>query len=60
MESIKNFKGIGPEVTFGPDRRQGSRSEFLAKCVEGGKTVRLSDWKTSDIDVQDVIKRLRR
>ena len=60
MESIKNFKGIGAEITFGPNKRQGTRSEFLGKCVEGGKTVRISDWKTSDIDVQEVIKRLSR
>jgi len=60
MESIKSFKGIGPEITFGPNKRQGTRSEFLAKCMEDGKTVRISDWKTSDIDIQEVIKRLRR
>ena len=60
MESIKSFKGIGPEISFGPNKRQGTRSEFLAKCVEDGKTVRISDWKTSDIDIQEVIKRLRR
>ena len=60
METLKGFKGIGPDVTFGPNIRQGSRAEFLAKCVEGGKTVRLSDWITPDIDVQEVIKRLRK
>jgi len=60
MESIKNFKGIGPEISFGPNKRQGTRSEFLGKCVQGGSTVRLSDWKSSDIDIQEVIKRLRR
>jgi len=60
METIKGFKGVGPDVTYGPGIRQGSRSEFLAKCVEGGKTERLSDWITSDIDVKEVIKRLRK
>jgi hypothetical protein len=57
METIKDFQGIGPKVSFGPDRRQGSRSVFLGKCAEGGKAVRLSDWMTSDVNVQEVIKR---
>jgi branched-chain amino acid transport system substrate-binding protein len=59
MESLKDFKGIGAKITFGPDRRQGTRASFLARCVEGGKTVRFSDWMNADIDVQKVIGRLR-
>jgi ABC-type branched-subunit amino acid transport system substrate-binding protein len=58
METIKDFKGIGPKISFGPDKRQGSRSVFLAKCAEGGKAVRISDWMTADIDLQEVLKRL--
>jgi len=60
MESLKDFQGIGAKITFGPDRRQGTRASFLARCVEGGKTVRFSDWINADIDVQEVIKRLRK
>ena len=60
MEGIKDFQGIGPKISFGPDQRQGTRSEFLAKCGEGGKSIRLSDWITSDIDLGEVIKRLGR
>jgi ABC-type branched-subunit amino acid transport system substrate-binding protein len=60
MESIKDFKGIGPKITFGPNQRQGARATFIAKCGEGGKTIRLTDWLTSDIDIQEVIKRLRK
>jgi branched-chain amino acid transport system substrate-binding protein len=59
MESLKDFQGIGAKITFGPDRRQGTRASFLARCVEGGKTVRFSDWMNADIDVQKVIGRLR-
>ena len=59
MESIKDFQGIGPKMTFGPNKRQGSRSFFLAKCVEGGKAIKLSEWMTSDIDVQEVLERLK-
>jgi len=60
MDSIKDFQGIGPKVSYGPNKRQGTRSLFLAKCVEGGELVRLSDWMTSDIDVPKMLKRLGR
>ncbi len=59
METLKDFQGIGPKITYGPNQRQGSRSFFLAKSTEGGKLVRISEWMTSDIDVQEVIRRLR-
>jgi len=58
MESIKDFQGIGPKMNFAPNKRQGARSCFIGKCVEGGKPVRLSDWMTADVDVRDAIKRL--
>ena len=60
MNSIKDFQGIGPKISYGPDKKQGTRSLFLAKCLEGGKMERLSDWMTSDIDLQDVLKKLGR
>jgi hypothetical protein len=59
MESIKDFKGIGPNVSFGPNQRQGTRAFFIAKCADGGKAVRLTDWIDSEVDIQEVIKRLR-
>ncbi|MFH1481798.1 MAG: ABC transporter substrate-binding protein [Pseudomonadota bacterium] len=58
MESVKDFQGIGPKISFGPDQRQGTRSVFFAKCVEGGKPVRLSEWMSSDIKLDAVAKRL--
>jgi branched-chain amino acid transport system substrate-binding protein len=44
LESIKGYRDIfnGPEVSFGPDKRQGASSSFLA-VVKGGRWVRLSD-----------------
>jgi ABC-type branched-subunit amino acid transport system substrate-binding protein len=60
METIRDFKGIGPKISYGPNERQGSRSSFLARCVEGGRGERISDWMTSDIDVYEVIKRIGR
>ncbi|MBC8183386.1 ABC transporter substrate-binding protein [candidate division KSB1 bacterium] len=59
MESLKDFQGIGPKVTYSPDTRQGSRSVFLSKCTEDGTAKRLTDWVTSDIDVEQVLKKTR-
>ncbi len=44
LESIKGYRDIfnGPEASFGPDRRQGASSSFLA-VVKGGRWVRLTD-----------------
>src|SRR5262245_27179612 len=44
LEAIKGYKDIfkGPEVSFGPNIRQGANSSFLAK-VEGGRWVRLTE-----------------
>jgi ABC-type branched-subunit amino acid transport system substrate-binding protein len=59
MESIKDWEsGIGLRITYGPNQRQGTRDSYLAKCTEDGKAVRISEWMTSDIDIQEVIKRL--
>jgi ABC-type branched-subunit amino acid transport system substrate-binding protein len=51
MEGIKGFQGIGGEVSyaaFDPQdaygSRQGVKTVFLAKCLEGGKAEKLSDW----------------
>ena len=60
MESLKDFQGIGAKITFGPDRRQGTRASFLARAVEGGKAVRFSDWINADIDLQEVIRRMNK
>jgi branched-chain amino acid transport system substrate-binding protein len=60
MDSIKDYKGIGPKLSFSAEKRQGTRSVFLAKCLEGGKIEKISDWMTSDLDVQKVLKRLGR
>ena len=60
METLKDFQGIGPKISFGPKQRQGTRSVFLAKVLEGGKIKRLSDWMTADVDLQEALKRLGR
>ena len=50
METIKGFKGVGPEVNFKPfDKkdiysRQGTQSTFLVQCLAEGKAKKLTDW----------------
>ena len=44
LESVKGYRDIfnGPEANFGPDKRQGANSSFLA-VVKGGRWVRLTE-----------------
>ncbi len=44
LESIRGYRDIfnGPEVSFGPDKRQGANSSFLA-VVKGGRWVRVTE-----------------
>jgi ABC-type branched-subunit amino acid transport system substrate-binding protein len=51
MESIKGFKGIGGEISYGifnPRNgyasRQGMKEVFMIECLEGGKAKKLTDW----------------
>ena len=60
MESLQDFQGIGPKISYGPNKRQGTRSVFLAKCGDKGRFVKMSDWMTSDVDLDAVLKRLGR
>ncbi len=60
METIKDFQGTGAKVTYGPNIRQGSDEIFLVKVTDGAKEKKLSGWMTSKIDVNEVIKRLKK
>jgi branched-chain amino acid transport system substrate-binding protein len=44
MEAIKGYKDIfnGPQVSFGPNIRQGANSSFLAE-VKNGKWTRVTE-----------------
>jgi branched-chain amino acid transport system substrate-binding protein len=44
LESIRGYRDIfnGPEVNYGPNKRQGANSSFLA-VVKGGRWVRLTE-----------------
>jgi branched-chain amino acid transport system substrate-binding protein len=48
METLKNFQGIGPPVTYGkpnhPMDRQGGKHVFYGKVKPDGNIERLTDW----------------
>jgi len=56
MESIKSFKGIGPEISYGPGIRRGGKSIYLSKCVSATDSEILTGWITSDINIEDAAK----
>ncbi len=58
LESLDGFVGTGPPITYRPDHRQGTRAMFLARTVEGGTAVKLTDWIESGIDIEAAIQEL--
>jgi ABC-type branched-subunit amino acid transport system substrate-binding protein len=50
LEGLKNFKGIGPSITYkpfdpnDPSCRQGGNETILVQCLADGKSKKLSDW----------------
>jgi ABC-type branched-subunit amino acid transport system substrate-binding protein len=54
MEGIQAFQGIGGEISFGPNQRQGIRSCFLARSAQGGRIERISDWKSCNLDIEEM------
>jgi ABC-type branched-subunit amino acid transport system substrate-binding protein len=47
MESIKNWNDwLGHDCTFSETQHQGMKSVYLAKCGDGGKPIKISDWLT--------------
>jgi len=46
LESLDHWNGgIGHDITFGPNERQGQKSIFICVCKDG-KAVKLTDWIT--------------
>ncbi len=58
LETLDGYRGTGPPITFGPDRRQGTRAMFLARATRDGGAERLTDWVESGIDIQEAIRAL--
>ncbi|MCX7981693.1 MAG: ABC transporter substrate-binding protein [Syntrophales bacterium] len=49
LNSMKNFQGVGPKLTWSPDQHQGSDSIQIWKCGPGGKTILLQDWTVNEL-----------
>jgi hypothetical protein len=45
METIKDFQGIGPPITYaGQQDRQGGKHVFYGKVKPDGTVEKLTDW----------------
>jgi ABC-type branched-subunit amino acid transport system substrate-binding protein len=44
METLKDWKGIGPPITYSATERQGGKSVFYGKIRPDGTVERLTDW----------------
>ena len=49
LNSIKDFQGIGPKITWTPTQHQGSDSVFIQQCGPNSSYVILQDWATNDL-----------
>jgi branched-chain amino acid transport system substrate-binding protein len=58
MEALDGFQGIGPEISFGPGQRQGSRALKLDRAIGPQQTESLTDFQTSGIDIEEAIRRM--
>ncbi|HEX7709215.1 MAG TPA: ABC transporter substrate-binding protein [Thermoanaerobaculia bacterium] len=58
LESMREFQGIGPAITFGPDQRQGARAVMLLRCISATESETLGSWVRSEVDVAEVLKRM--
>lgn len=58
LESFDGWEGIGAPLTYGPDRRQGSRAVFIARATEAGVAERITGWIDSEIDLDEAQRML--
>ena len=49
LNSIRDFKGIGPIVNFSEDCHQGTDSVQIQKCGPGASYILLQDWTSNDL-----------
>ena len=58
MEALDGFQGVGPEISYGPGQRQGSRALKLDRAIGPQQTESLTDFQTSGIDIDEAIRRM--
>ncbi len=49
LNSLKNFQGIGPPITWSEDCHQGTDSIMIQKCGPGASYITLQDWTPNDL-----------
>ncbi len=49
LNSMKNFQGIGPPVTWTPAVHQGSDAIMIQKCGPNSTYITLQDWTTNEL-----------
>jgi ABC-type branched-subunit amino acid transport system substrate-binding protein len=49
LNSMKDFQGIGPKVTWTPTQHQGSDSILIQKCGPNASYILLQDWHVNDM-----------
>jgi len=49
LNSITDFQGIGPKITWRADQHQGTDSIQIQKCGPGGTAILLQDWTSNDL-----------
>ena len=49
LNSIKDFQGIGPKITWTPDQHQGVDTTRIYKCGPNGSTIMMQDWTRNEL-----------
>jgi branched-chain amino acid transport system substrate-binding protein len=49
LNSIKNFQGVGPKITWTPNQHQGVNSTIIWKCGPNGEFIKLQDWTPNEL-----------
>ena len=49
LNATKNFKGVGPKITWTASQHQGSDSVMIQKCGPKGTHVLLQNWTANDL-----------
>jgi hypothetical protein len=49
LNSMKNFKGVGPVINWSPKVHQGSDAIQIQKCGPNSSYILLQDWTSNDL-----------
>jgi len=49
LNSVKDFQGVGPKITWTPQEHQGVDSTRVYKCGPNGSYILLQDWTPNEL-----------